>query len=251
MSTDHPTPPPAPEPTPEVAPTAAAPSVPPPVHPDYTQAAQQQTYVQPAQYAPRTVRPPLTKRAKTGAAWAGIVGFNLMTLGFFVFIGPLLLLALGSFVLWIVESARQQGSAEIGPEVIRALENFDPSAWVVPLLIISAVGLVIWIIALIISKAILRSSGAVKPWGITWAAAGIAIVAYWLISTIVSFFWGFISMLISSVAQTAGDRMTVSLITGIISFVLVIVINSIIGWLTWLWMAHAMRPTEQQLATQE
>lgn len=236
MSTENPTPPPT---------------------PDYTQPGQQPVHQQPAyapppaQYAPRAARPPLTKRAKTGAAWAGIIGFNLLTLGFFVFLAPLALLALGSFVLWVVQSAQQQGTAEIGPEVIQALQNFDPNAWVLPLLIISAVGLVIWIVALIISKAILRSSGAVKPWGITWAAAGIAIVAYWLVSTIVSFFSSFISMLISSVAQSAGDRMTASLITGVISFVLGIIITSIIGWLTWLWMAHAMRPTEHELTTQE
>lgn len=212
---------------------------------------QQYAYTPPVQYAPRPVRPPLTKRAKTGAAWAGIIGFNLLTLGFFVFVAPLALLALGSFVIWFVQNAQQQGGADVGPDVIRMLENFDPGAWVLPLLIISAVGLVIWFVALIISKSILRSSGAVKPWGITWAAAGIAVVAYWIISTIVSFFSGVISALATGVAQSAGDQLTVRIILTVVSIVVAIVINSIIGWLAWLWMAHAMRPDEQQLAVQE
>lgn len=239
MSNDNPTPPPAPEPA---VPTQQQPA---------QQPYQQYAYTQPVQYAPRPARPPLTKRAKTGAAWAGIIGFNLLTLGFFVFLVPLALLALGSFVIWVVRNAQQQGSADVGPDVIRALENFDPSAWVLPLLIISAVGLVSWIVALIISRSILRSSGAVKPWGITWAAAGIAVVAYWIISTIVSFFSGLISAFTTGIAQSAGDQITIRIIITVISIVVAILINSIIGWLAWLWMAHAMRPDEQQLAVQE
>lgn len=240
MTNENPTPPAAPEPQPP-APSAVQPT--PPVY-------QQPVYQQQA-YAPQQVRPPLTRRAKTGAAWAGIVGFNLLTVGFFVFLVPLALLALGGFVQWLVATAIQQGTADVSPDMLRTLENFDPGVWVLPLLIVSAVGLIIWIVALIISRSILRSSGAVKPWAITWAATGISIVVYWIVWTIIGFISGIVTSFIGMATQSLGDAAMVSFIGGVVSLLLTVIINSVIGWLIWLWMAHAMRPTQQQLATQE
>src|SRR5690606_26967242 len=95
VTNETPTPPAAPEPHQTQEPSAAQPTQP--------------VYQQP-QYAPREVRPPLTKRAKTGATWAGIIGFNLLTVGFFVFLAPLALLAMGSLVQWAVSMAIQQGT---------------------------------------------------------------------------------------------------------------------------------------------
>lgn len=206
---------------------------------------------QPEHYAARPGRPPLTTRAKSGAAWAGIIGFNLLTVGFFVFLVPLALLAMGSLLRWLVSSAIQQGNATVTPQTLEFFDRFDPAAWVVPLLIVSAVGLVIWIVALIISKAILRSSGAVKPWAITWASAGIAVFVYWIVWTIISFISSIVSSLIGIVTQSFNDQATSILIGGLISVVFALIINSVIGWLVWLWMAHAMRPTHEQLVTQE
>lgn len=229
MSNENPTPPANPEPH---QPSAAQPN-------------------QHTPYAPTAGRPPLTKRAKTGAAWAGIIGFNLLTLGFFVFIAPLALLAMGSVVQWLVATAVQQGTADITPGMLDVLDRFDPGAWVLPLLVVSAVGLVIWFVGLIISKAILRSSGAVKPWGITWAATGIAIIVYWIVWIIIGFISSIVSSFIGMVTQSLGDQVTAALIGGVISVLLAVIVNSVIGWLIWLWMAHAMRPTEQKPVTQE
>ena len=234
MTNENPTPPAAPEPQP-LAPSAVQPT--PPV------------YQQP-QYAPREQRPPLTRRAKTGAAWAGIVGFNLLTVGFFVFLVPLALLALGGFVQWLVATAIQQGTADVSPDMLRTLENFDPGVWVLPLLIVSAVGLIIWIVALIISRSILRSSGAVKPWAITWAATGISIVVYWIVWTIIGFVSSIVSSFIGILTQSIESQATAAILGTVVSLILTIIVNSIIGWLVWRWMAHAMRPA-QQLVTQE
>ena len=241
MTNETPTPPAAPEPHQTQEPSAAQPT---------QQVYQQPAYQQP-QYAPREVRPPLTKRAKTGATWAGIIGFNLLTVGFFVFLAPLALLAMGSLVQWAVSMAIQQGTADLTPDMLRTLESFDPGMWILPLLIVSAVGLIIWIVALIISRAILRSSGAVKPWGITWAATGISIVVYWIVWTIIGFISSIVSSFVGMLTQSIENQATAAIIGGVVSILLAIIVNSIIGWLIWLWMASAMRPTQQQLITQE
>lgn len=250
MSNENPTP--ASEPQPSA--TQPTPPAPQPAEVTGTAPAQQ-PYQAPGhgqvqyQYVQRSQRPPLSKRAKSGATWAGIIGFNMLTVGFFVFFLPLALLAAGSLFALVIAEAMRQGTAEFSGG-FEWLTTLDPTLMVVPLLIVSAVGLIIWIVALIISRAILRSSGAVKPWAITWAAAGIAIVAYWIIWTIIGFIGGIISSFLAILTQSFGDPAVASLISGVVSILLAIIINSIIGWLCWLWMAHAMRPTHEQLAVE-
>lgn len=239
MSNENPTP--APEPQ---QPSATQPT--PPAQPP-------QPYEQPGQvqyqYVQRSQRPPLSKRAKTGAAWAGIIGFNMLTIGFFLFAVPLALLAVGSLFGFLVSEAIRQ-DADFSMEGLRFLETIDPALWLVPLLIASAVGLVIWVLGLIVSRGILRSSGAVRPWAITWAATGIAVIAYWIIWTIIGAISSIISSFIGILTQSLGNQATAGLIGSIISLLLAVIINSIIGWLCWLWMAHAMRPTHEQLAAE-
>lgn len=242
MSNENPTP--APEPQP-----SATPPIPPAQPPQpYQQQGQQPVQVQ-YQYVPRSQRPPLTKRAKTGAAWAGIIGFNMLTIGFFLFAVPLALLAVGSLFGFLVSEAIRQ-DADFSMEGLRFLETIDPALWLVPLLIASAVGLVIWVLGLIVSRGILRSSGAVRPWAITWAATGIAVIAYWIIWTIIGAISSIISSFIGILTQSLGNQATAGLIGSIISLLFAVIINSIIGWLCWLWMAHAMRPTHEQLAAE-
>lgn len=241
MSNENPTP------VPEPQPSATQPT--PPAQPQpYQQQGQQPGQVQ-YQYVQRSQRPPLSKRAKTGAAWAGIIGFNMLTIGFFLFAVPLALLAVGSLFGFLVSEAIRQ-DASFSMEGLRFLETIDPAVWFVPLLIASAVGLVIWVLGLIVSRGILRSSGAVRPWAITWAATGIAVVAYWIIWTIIGAISSIISSFIGILTQSLGNQATAGLIGSIISLLLAVIINSIIGWLCWLWMAHAMRPTHEQLAAE-
>lgn len=204
------------------------------------------TYPQAQQPAwqPPLVRPPLGQRQKTGSAIAGAVGFVLLSLGFAMVGIPLAVLAFGAFfgaILGVV--ARGDGARD--PDFVR-FENFfeqlNPSAWVIPLVIVAVVGLAIMAIALFTSARILRSHGVNKPWPVTWAGAGIAIVASWIVSTVLGFVLQLFSVA-TGVSQQADWGAAIAI--GGVSFVVNLAAAAVVGWLSWWWMAHLMRPAAE------
>ena len=198
------------------------------------------TAQQPA-WQPPAERPPLSPRSKKGAAIAGAVGFVLLSLGFALFGLPLALLAFGAFFTAIV---RLIGRVNDKPDadLLRLrefIDQFQPEQWVVPMLLVALLGLAIMAAALFISSGILRSHGVNKPWQITWAGAGIAIVGSWLVS-------GVLSVILQLFSFGFGfgreDNWGAAIAVGVISLVVNLAASAIVGWLSWWWMTHLMRP---------
>ncbi|WP_309618000.1 hypothetical protein [Salinibacterium sp.] len=195
---------------------------------------------------PRAPRPPLGSRERSGARTAGIVGFLLLNLGFSLLWIPLALLALVGVVAVILtaldRAVYRPGSAYEG--MIGFLESLDPSAAVVPLLLVALLGAAVIAAALFASARILRSHGVAKPWPVTWAAAGVAVVSHWLVSSLLIIPF----QVITSGVDNDGMRndglqgLPIVIALGVISFLVSIALAAVVGWLSWWWMAHVMRP---------
>ncbi len=200
---------------------------------------------QPAPYAPqnwqpRIGRPPLTPRGKSGARWAGILGFNLLSLGWFMIVVPVLLSLFAAFFVFLIgQMGRSSATANEGYYQLKNfIESISVSTWILPLTLVAVVGVIIWALAIFVSGRILKSHAVNHPWGVTWAAAGVAIVASWFLGWI----GGVFVQVATAVAGAANTPVWVGIVIGGgIGLVVAIVINSVIGWLAWWWMAHAMR----------
>jgi hypothetical protein len=197
--------------------------------------------VQQPAWQPPPVRPPLGERQRKGAALAGAVGFVLLSLGFAMVGIPLAVLAFGAFFSIIL---RFIGRVDDGRDAdLQRFENFfeqlNPGAWVIPLVIVAVVGLAIMTAALFISARILRSHGVNKPWPVTWAGAGVAIVGSWLVSGVISLLTQLLSF---GVGFGRDSDWAGAVIIGVVSFVVNLAASAVIGWLAWWWMAHLMRP---------
>jgi len=192
-----------------------------------------------AGYQPPPVRPPLSPREKSGARLAGIVGFLLLSLGFGLLAIPLSLLALGALFATVLGFIGRVSRDDRGiDQFIRGFEQFNPSAWILPLVIAAIVGLVIMAVALFVSAGILRSHDIARPWAVTWAGAGIAIVGSWLLSGLTAVPAGlFGSFRGDDSAATVGIGVAVA----VVSFLVGLFATAVIGWLSWWWMAHALR----------
>ncbi|CAN5126857.1 hypothetical protein BH11ACT5_BH11ACT5_02910 [soil metagenome] len=180
-----------------------------------------------------TPRPPLTSREKFGARLAGAVSFLLLTLGWALFSLPIALVVFGAFFA-LLFAGIQRAAGDDGP--LGVLQGFDASVWILPLLLSVLVGAVLVVASLFVSRGILRANGITKPWVVTFAGAGISVVASWIVSAILAIPLQLIG------AFSAGDSSTPTIIAGIIALVLGVVITAAIGWLSWWWMAHVTRP---------
>jgi hypothetical protein len=205
--------------------------------------------VVPAGYAPVAPRrPPLTGREKRGAVWAGIVGFNLLTLGFWIFILPFALALAGFFIVAIFGLvARSLHESDIDLDrFLGSLGNVDLTPWIVPGILVAVVGLAVMAVAIVVSRAILKGHGVNRPTAVTWSGAGVAIVAFWVLSWIPG-----IAVQLVSFALNAGgvDGWTNAWVSGGASVLLALVTNSVIGWLAWWWMAHAFRRATRTATT--
>jgi hypothetical protein len=198
-----------------------------------------QPYVAPPGWQPPPPRPPLTPRQKSGARLAGIIGFLLLSVGFGLFSLPLAVLAFGAFFAIVLGFIRTASQNEAGfDQFMSAFAAFDPTAWILPLVIAAVVGLVLMVLALVASARILRAHDVARPWPVTWAGAGIAIVGSWLLS-------GLSAVPFAILNVFRGDDPTTSvgagIAVGVVSLVLGLVLTGVIGWLSWWWMAHALR----------
>ena len=198
-----------------------------------------QPYAPPPGWQPPPVRPPLTPRQKSGARIAGIVGFLLLSLGFGLVSLPVAALAFGALFALIIGFIRGVSQNEAGiDQFLNGFAQFDPTAWILPLVIAAIVGLAVMALALIVSARILRTHDTARPWPVTWAGAGIAIVGSWLFSGLSAVPFGVLNAF-------RGDDPTASvgagIAVGVFSLLLGIAITAVIGWLSWWWMAHALR----------
>ena len=196
-----------------------------------------QPYVAPEGWTPPPAKPPLAPRQKNGARIAGAVGFLLLSLGFGLFAIPLALLAFGAFFA-IIFGAIQRGSRDADLNgFTEFIENLNVGAWILPLALAAVLGLAIMAVALFVSARILRSHDVYRPWPVTWAGAGIAIVANWFVAGLVSVPLQFVG----AFRGDSGESWPVGLIVGVVSFLVSIAATAVVGALSWWWMAHAMR----------
>ena len=191
-------------------------------------------------WQPPAVRPPLQPRQKRGAAIAGAVSFLLLSFGFALFSIPVSLLAFGAFFLAIFSFVGNldDDSNRGAEQFFRGLDQFHLDQWIWPLVVVAVLGLAIMIAAMFLSASILKSHAVAKPWGVTWAGAGIAIVGSWVVSGVLSV----VAQVISAFAgRTVEGDWTPTLVIGGASVLLGFAASAVIGWLAWWWMAHAMR----------
>ncbi len=194
--------------------------------------------------APRVVRPPLDGRAKRGAAIAGAVGFVLLTVGWSLVAIPIVLGVL--FAVFVALFAAIAGAAGSGGDdgsrgaVRQFLDGVDVGRYVSPLLVVIVilVGLVLMAAAILISGRVLRAHAVNRPWAVTWAASGIAIVASWIVSSVGSALLQAVLVPITANYQTVDAGLWIA--AGVYA-VIALVVTAVIGWLSWWWMAHAMR----------
>jgi hypothetical protein len=194
-------------------------------------------------YAPRPARPPLTARAKRGALLGGGLGFTLLTLGYALVAIPVAIGLLVAFFAAIIGFARGRFSDGASSSGGFSVSSVDLAPWFGLFVASVVVGIVLMIVAILLSGLVLRRRDVRHPWGVTFAGAGIAIVAVWIVE-------GFLGAIVSGMSSALFDGRSLGagspgagLIAGIIvSGVVALAINAAIGWLSWWWMAHAMRP---------
>jgi len=190
------------------------------------------------QYVPPAVRPPLTARAKRGTVIAGAVGFSLLSLGYAMVALPVGLAILVGFFALIVRAA-SSSSSPLPAGMERFLAGIDFQPWIAALVILALVGVVVMAVAIVLSGRILAAHQVRRPWAVTWAGLGIAIVGSWVVSGITGVFTnvGFSGARWDS--SSAGP--TIVLVLAVSAFI-ALVSNAVVGWLSFWWMAHAMRP---------
>ncbi|MDJ0333756.1 hypothetical protein QMG83_00815 [Salinibacterium sp. G-O1] len=195
---------------------------------------------QPNAQRPAIPKPPLLPRQKSGARLAGIIGFLLLSLGFWMFSVPLAVLAMMAVLSLVFQSVgRSSGNSDWYRQIAVFVDRLHPELWMIPLVIAVLVGMVLMAVALFVSARILRSHGIVKPWPVTWAAAGIAIVASWIASGVLS-----VPFQLTGIGfdNDSSQTLPLGVALGVIAFLVSIASTAVIGWLSWWWMAHVMRP---------
>ncbi len=188
--------------------------------------------------APRAVRPPLTPRAKRGAAIAGAVGFVVLSIGYALVALCLGIALLAVFIGLIVRGARSS-TTEWYSGIVRVLDGLDLRPFVVPLVLVGILGVVVMAVAIVVSGRVLAAHQVRRPWAVTWAGVGVGIVASWVVSGIGGIFTRVGLGGVDWNSSSAGSSLvTVLAVSGIFS----VALNAVVGWLSWWWMAHAMRP---------
>lgn len=189
-------------------------------------------------YVPRPVRPPLTPRAKRGATIAGVVGFVLLSLGY-AMVSLAIGIGLAALFIALIVRAASSSSSEWYSGIVQFLAGLDLRPFIVPLVLVGVLGVVLMIAAIVVSGRVLRAHQVRRPWAVTWAGAGIAVVASWLVSGVAGLFT---RVGLSAVRWNSPSTGSSLLTVGVISVVISLVTTVIIGWLSWWWMAHAFRP---------
>lgn len=192
-----------------------------------------------AGFAPRPPKPPLSARARRGSWVAGAVSFSVLTLGWTLLAAALAVTLIGGMLMWIAGLIRLGGPSDADDRAFAEFfESVDAGAWA-PLLIAGAlVGLALMVLAFFVSRWILGAHGVAQPWAVTWAAAGIAIAASWIVSSVLSV--GL--QLVGTFAFSAPDPFALGTGVAVAGGIVGILGTVAIGLLAWWWMAHVLRP---------
>jgi hypothetical protein len=156
-------------------------------------------------------RPSLSKRERTGASIAGIVGFVLVTLG-------------------------------LAPSVILYAEAVEGSPLAV-IEVLSVVGLIVAAGSVMFSLRVLKRYGVNHRAGVTWSSIALAGLVHVVIAYTV------LGLALMASASEQFPPFYSGPAFGFVYFGALAVLDALLGWLAWWWMAHAMRhravPTEQ------
>ncbi len=200
---------------------------------------------------PRTpARPPLTRGEKKGAFLAGAVGFNLLTLGFTVFVIPIAVGLFGGFLVWMLSVAESRTQGLDDDFYFRAQEflgSLNIGLLIALGIAMSLIGLAIMAGGLFASRKILRSFGVIKAWPITWSAAGIAIFAFSILGQIPV---GIAQISTYPMIMSGVDGVSSTIAAAVVWFILTIALTTLFGWLAWWWMTFAFRPATRDNAPQ-
>lgn len=148
------------------------------------------------------------------------------------------------FFVWVLGLVGKSGT-EQDADYFRLTEltgTINPAAWVVPLVIAGIVGIALWVLSLFISRGMLARAKHPSPWGVTWAGAGIAIAASWLVSWIAWLPLQFAGIFTQEAFTSIEGGVVATIVLAIVSIVLNLAITVVLGWLAWWWAAHLMRP---------
>lgn len=169
-----------------------------------------------------------------------MIGFGVMSLGWALLsfsVGIGLFAGFFAFILGIIGKTSESEQDDF-QEMMRFFEQLNLSAWIIPLIVIGLIGAALWVWSVFLSSGVLRRAGHPSPWGVTWAGAGIAIVASWVISWIAWIPLNFIPFAGDSLEGAIG----LAIVLAIVSLLIDVAIAVVLGWLAWWWMSHAMRP---------
>jgi hypothetical protein len=183
-------------------------------------------------------RPPLTRKQKRGTAIAGAVGFAVLNVGLLP-AGLLFVLGVFSSGAILFESffSDKAKPGDVGGLIAQVLsgELHASQASVPAIIAISCVvGAILVIGSIILSIQVLRRHSVNHPVGVTWAGIAIAGVVHQVIVDIALF--------VGAATSTAvGGPEFSSLGFAAVSIAVVVILDALLGWLAWWWMAHAMR----------
>ena len=184
-------------------------------------------------------RPALLPRQRAGARLAGIISFLALSVGFWMLSVPLAILAAVAIIGVIFRAVgRTSGNPDWYRQALMFIDRLQPEVWIVPLVIVAVVGLVLMVVALFTSVRILRSHDVAKPWPVTWAATGIAIVASWIVSAALSVP---LQVVGGGVDDNSAQSLPISIGIGLLGFLVSIVATAAVGWLSWWLAAHLLR----------
>lgn len=198
-------------------------------------------------YATAPKKPPLTPRLKRSASVAGAVSFTVMSLGWWLLSTAVGIGLFGGFFVWVVSlvTASGQGRDADYFRMMDFIEGINPAGWVLPLAIAALVGAGLWVWSLFISRGMLATAGHPSPWGVTWAGAGIAVAASWVLSWVAWLPLQAMSFVTPDLFEDWENGLATVIVLGSLSLLLGLVMTVVLGWLAWWWMAHAMRPATQ------
>ena len=187
-------------------------------------------------------RPALLPRQRAGARLAGIISFLALSVGFWMLGVPLTILAVVGLIGAMFSAANSTfGNLDWYRQGEAIIDQLQLEVWIVPLGIIAGVGLVLMVVALFTSVRILRSHDVAKPWPVTWAATGIAIVASWIVSATLSVP---LQVVGGGVDDNSAQSLPISIGIGLLGFLVSIVATAAVGWLSWWLAAHLLRPAD-------
>jgi hypothetical protein len=197
----------------------------------------------PPTWQPPVPRPPLTPELKRAATRAGVLGFIILGIGWSLVAVALFaafFASLVSFIMGIMARVPGEGDQEL-EQFTSFIETLNPSAWVIPLVIAGIVGVILMVLALYLSAGILKRAGHPSPWAVTWAGAGVGIAASSIVGWVAA-----IPGQVAGIFSPGGgsiDAAIPGLVIGVALWaIFTIGLNGVIGWLSWWWMAHALRP---------